>query len=237
MSADLSRRTLLSRTAAVVGATVLASFSGNVLPAHAAATLGEAQVPGGTATGRPSLNGWETENSADDGGDIWTRPVSGTPLDGVQVRMGDIETVLVHVVQRFHYEIDPLRRDDVVGWRRPGTIRNELAESNLASGTAVQIRPGFYPSGQRGGFFSNQLVIVRDILADLEGVVRWGGDDKWPDEALFYIDTAPEDGRLTRVADKLRTWAATPGKGAGASADPFQPDRRRAAQRLARRQA
>jgi hypothetical protein len=237
VSADLSRRTLLSRTAAVAGATVLASFTGNVLPAHAAARPAEAQVPGGTVTGRPSLNGWETEKSADDGGNIWTRPVPGTPLDGVQVRMGDIETVLVHVVQRFHYEVDPLRRDDVVGWRHPATIRNELAESNLASGTAVQIRPGFYPSGQRGGFFSNQLVIVRDILADLEGVVRWGGDDKWPDEALFYIDAPPEDGHLTRVADKLRTWAVTPGKGAGASADPFQRDRRRAAQRLARRQA
>ncbi|WP_393083496.1 hypothetical protein [Streptomyces sp. LN704] len=84
-----SRRTLLSRTAAVVGATVLASSTGNVLPAHAAARPDGAQVPGGTVTGRPSLNGWETGKSTDDGGNIWTRRVPGTPLDGVQVRMGD----------------------------------------------------------------------------------------------------------------------------------------------------
>lgn len=83
-----SRRTLLSRTA-VVGATVLASSTGNVLPAHAAARPDGAQVPGGTVTGRPSLNGWETGKSTDDGGNIWTRRVPGTPLDGVQVRMGD----------------------------------------------------------------------------------------------------------------------------------------------------
>lgn len=142
MSADLSRRTLLSRTAAVAGATVLASFTGNVLPAHAEARPGEAQVPGRTVTGRPSLNGWETEKSADDGGNIWTRPVPGTPLDGVQVRMGDIETVLVHVVQRFHYEVDPLRRDDVAGatpersgtsWPSPTSPRGRQSRSAQAS--------------------------------------------------------------------------------------------------------
>lgn len=188
-------------------------------------------------TGKPSKNGWEMEKVADDGGTIWTRPLPGTPLDGVQVRLGDIETVLIHVVRRFHYEIDELRRGDVVGWRHPSKVRKGLAESNLASGTAVRIRPGFYPSGQRGGFFPSQLVIVRDILADCEGVVRWGGDDRKPDEALFYIDVKPHDHRLAKVAGKIQGWTATPGEGAGSGVDPFQPKRRRAADRLARQQA
>jgi len=241
VSADISRRTLLSRTAAVAGGTALASLAGGTLlaPSAQAATPPAVggPVPSPVTTGQPSLNGWEMEKAADDGGSIWTRPVLGTPLDGVQVRMGDAETVLVHVIQRFHYEIDTLRRGDVVGWRHPAKVRKGLAESNLASGTAVHIRPDFYPSGQRGGYFPNQLVIVRDILADLEGVVRWGGDDRKPDEALFYIAVKPGNGRLLKVANKLRGWAATPGEGAGASADPFAPARRRAAERLARLQA
>ncbi|MEU5084257.1 MULTISPECIES: hypothetical protein [Streptomyces] len=241
MSAGISRRTLLSRTAAVAGGAALASLAGNTLLAPSA----QAAVPPMTdgpardrvTTGEPSLNGWEMEKSADDGGNVWTRPVLGTPLDGVQIRMGDVETVLVHTIQRFHYEIDTLRPGDVGGWQHPAKIRKGLAESNLASGTAIQIRPGFYPSGQRGGYFPNQLVIVRDILADLEGVVRWGGDDKKADEALFYITVKPGNGHLVKVADKLRGWAATPGEGAGSTTDPFAPKRRRAAERLARLQA
>ncbi|MGC9540906.1 hypothetical protein [Streptomyces sp. UG1] len=238
MSAEISRRVLLARTTAVVGGTALASLVGTPLsasPAHATPSDDSDSAP--VTTGRPSLNGWEMENSADDGGEVWTRPVLGTPLDGVQIRMGDVETVLVHVVQRFHYEVDQLRRGDVESWRSPSKVRKGLAESNLASGTAVQIRPGFYPSGQHGGFFPNQLVIVRDILADCEGVVRWGGDDKKPDEALFYIDVPPGDERLVRVANKIRRWVATPGEGAGAAVDPFQRKRRQAAEQLARQQS
>ncbi|MGW1718865.1 hypothetical protein [Streptomyces sp. NPDC002156] len=239
MSADISRRILLTRATAVAGGTALASLAGNTLlapPARAATAPGDSdQDP--VSTGRPSLNGWEMEKAADEGGAIWTRPVLGTPLDGVQIRMSDVETVLVHVVQRFHYEVDELRRGDVIGWRHPGSVRKGLAESNLASGTAVQIRPGFYPSGQKGGYFPNQLVIVRDILADCEGVVRWGGDDTKPDEALFYIDVKPGNAQLTQVANKFRVWVATPGVGAGASADPFQPKRRQAAEQLARQQS
>lgn len=51
------------------------------------------------------------------------------------------------MIGRFHYEIDELRKGDVVGWRSPGTVRKGLPEGNQASGTAVRIRH----AGQRGG--------------------------------------------------------------------------------------
>ncbi|MFJ8440060.1 hypothetical protein [Kitasatospora griseola] len=73
-------------------------------------------------------------------------------------------------------------------------MRRNLAESNQSSGTAVQIRPGSYPSGVRGGFYPLEVLTIRDILADCEGVVRWGGDDRVPDESLFYVDVAPTTG-------------------------------------------
>ncbi|MCX4858163.1 hypothetical protein [Streptomyces canus] len=53
----------------------------------------------------------------------------------------------------FHCDIDELRRGDVVGRRHSDKVREGLADSNLAAGTAVGIRPGFYPSGQRNEFF------------------------------------------------------------------------------------
>ena len=54
-----------------------------------------------------------TNTGPDAGGTVWTRPVPGTGFD-VQVSIGDAEVILVHVIRRFHYEIDTLRPGDVV---------------------------------------------------------------------------------------------------------------------------
>ncbi|MFD8205348.1 hypothetical protein ACFV2S_02875 [Streptomyces sp. NPDC059695] len=246
MTVDINRRTLLRR-AAFVAAGVAASQALS-LPAFAAGStpdphkiregIRKAQERNKRVlTGTPSKNGWEMEKTADDRGHIYTRPVPGTPLDGVRMRMAEVETVLVHVITRFHYEIDALRAGEVVGWREPGSVRKGLAESNLASGTAVQIRPGSYPSGARGGFFPLEELVIRDILADCDGVVRWGGDDARPDESLFSIDVPPGDDRLTRAAAKIRGWNHTPGKGSGVLVDPLQAHRRASAERLATQQS
>ncbi|QCX77885.1 hypothetical protein C9F11_21265 [Streptomyces sp. YIM 121038] len=246
----LSRRTVLARTAVITGAAVAASFPGSQWlssPAYAAGTdptpkmvreaVRRAEARNRRVmTGKPSRNGWEMERVADDGGNIYTCPVPGTPLTDVQVRMGDVEVVLVHVIRRFHYEIDELRKGDVVGWRSPGSVRKGMPESNQASGTAVQIRPGSYPSGTNGGFFSSQRIVLRDILAELDGIVRWGGDDTKPDEALFYIQVPPGDKRLAVTAAKLRGWHDRPGAGAGSPVDVFNSKRRIAAEKLEQRQ-
>ncbi|AVZ72883.1 hypothetical protein SLUN_12465 [Streptomyces lunaelactis] len=246
----ISRRTVLARTAVITGAAIAASLPASQFlssPAYAAGkdpipkevreAVGRAQARNRRVlTGKPSRNGWEMEKVADDGGNIYTRPVPGTPLAGVQVRMGDAETVLVHVIRRFHYEIDELRKGGVVGWRSPGTVRKGLPESNQASGTAVQIQPGHYPAGTRGGFYPQQQVVIRDILAELDGVVRWGGDDSKPDEALFYVDVPPGDATLAKKAAQLRNWQDEPDKGAGTPVDVLARERRNAAKSLERRQ-
>ncbi|WP_329053206.1 hypothetical protein OG873_27770 [Streptomyces violaceus] len=247
MTTDLSRRSALRRAAfiaagAALGSSLLSSPARAASPGPDPDKVREAvrkaqERDKRLLTGVPSTNGWEMERTADDRGHIYTRPVPGIPLDGVQIRMGDVETVLVHVIRRFHYEIDELRRGDVTGWRRPSAVRKGLAESNQASGTAVQIRPGYYPSGVQGGFFPQQTVVIRDILAECDGVVRWGGDDKHPDEALFYLDVEPGDSRLAATAAKIKGWEWAPGKGAGSGADPLQPSRKRSAERLARQQS
>jgi hypothetical protein len=235
---------VLTRTAVITGAAIAASLPASQFLASPAYAAGKdpSPVPGTNPlsgkvreavrkaearnrrvmTGKPSRNGWEMERVADDGGNIFTRPVPGTPLTGttgIAVRMGDVETVLVHVVRRFHYEIDELRKGDVVGWRSPGKVSKGLAESNQASGTAVQIRPGSYPAGARGGFFPQQRLVIEDILTELGGVVRWGGHDHKPDESLFYITVSPNDRRLTTTANRIRRWNETPGRGAGMLAD------------------
>lgn len=229
----MTRRDVVRHTAVLGTATLMGGGSVLALPAGAAA----AGRPGpGDAPKRPtSPNGWELEEKANDVSTVWTRPVPGTGLD-VDVRIGDVETVLVHVVRRFHYEIDELRKGDLGGWRAPARVKLTRAEGNQASGTAVAIRPGSYPPGAEGGFYSPQLMVIRDILAECDGVVRWGGDDDRPYEALFSIDVPPGDKRLTDLVARLRNWADEPGAGPGTRVDVADAKRRAAATALERRQ-
>ncbi|AWT47716.1 hypothetical protein DMT42_21385 [Streptomyces actuosus] len=181
-------------------------------------------------TGRPSANGWQMQKAVDADGDIVTTSVPGTGLT-VALRMGDTATLLVHVARRFHYEVDALgtggEPNSLEGWVAPSAVRDSRRpESNQASGTAVVIRPGSYPVGVRDCFTEGQRLVFRDILADTEGVVRWGGDDRRPYEGLFYLDVPPGDARLARVAAKIRRWNEVPGAGAGLVPDVTEPARR-----------
>ncbi|MEW1694240.1 MULTISPECIES: hypothetical protein [unclassified Streptomyces] len=185
-------------------------------------------------TDRPSANGWEMQKVTDEDGDIVTTSVPGTGLS-VPLRSGDAGTLLVHVVRRFHYEIDALGRDEpgaLVGWVAPSSVRDgRRPESNQASGTAVVVRPGSYPPGVRGSFTAAQERTLRDVLADAQGLVRWGGDGRRPYEGLFHLAVRPGDSRLERVAATIRAWDGTPGAGAGTLPDVTAPARLRRAAR------
>ncbi|WP_372409242.1 hypothetical protein [Streptomyces luteireticuli] len=214
------------RSATAIG---IAATVGSLMPGTASAASKKApkKAPKKLPT---SANGWPIEKKTNDVSTVWTRPVAGTGLM-VDVRIGDVEAILVHVIRRFHYEIEEIQRVDLAGWREIGKLHKSLPESNLASGTAVQIRPG---ASAKGGLFPPQELVLRDVLADCGGVVRWGGDDSNVNESLFYISTGPDDERVRQVADKIRGWDATPGEGAGAEVNVLSPSRRSRADSLAR---
>jgi hypothetical protein len=151
------------------------------------------------------------------------KPAGATPhvVEGsnatVALLPGATVAVLLHVARRFHYEISPLRAGDLV---------------SDPSGTALTILPKRFPTGACGGLFPYEEAILRDILADCQGVVRWGGDDRErPREGHFSIDA--NNSAVTRVAERF----TSAGTAAGALPDPFQANRRAAATQLAQRQA
>jgi hypothetical protein len=223
----VSRRTLV-KTAGVITA---AAAVGSITPS--AATAAPANLPVSVQKKAPtSANGWPLEKQANHVSTVWTRSVSGTGLE-VDIRIGDVEAILLHVVRRYHYEVEQLPRVDLAGWQRIDGLKKDEPESNLASGTAVRIRPG---AGASGSLFPLQVLTVRDILADCEGVVRWGGDDDPVDESLFYIDRGPDDVSVRELADRLRLAEVTPGEGAGVTADVLAPSRRDRAKRLVKEQ-
>ncbi|WP_260328173.1 M15 family metallopeptidase [Streptomyces sp. Ag109_O5-1] len=147
----------------------------------------------------------------------------------VPLLKGDVATVLLHVARRFSYEIDMLRPGDVQGHTGHRTVGAGF-ESNHLSGTAIAIRPLFYPLGaQRGtGLSDLEKIVVADILADCQGVIAWGGNAKPVKESHFQIDVRPGDPGLARLARRIRGEDTVPGSGAG-SIDPFLPDRRKKA--------
>nr|WP_042194603.1 hypothetical protein [Kibdelosporangium sp. MJ126-NF4]CEL21429.1 Phage endolysin [Kibdelosporangium sp. MJ126-NF4]CTQ96004.1 Phage endolysin [Kibdelosporangium sp. MJ126-NF4] len=148
---------------------------------------------------------WSTElavaSAAPADGQIAEHLVEGSSA-AVALRTGAVATVLLYVARRFHYEIAPLKAGDITGF---GTTRAVTAryEANYASGTAIAVLPGMYPTGARGCLFPHEVAVVRDILAECEGTVRWAGDEPTPKEGHFQIAVAPGGAALRRVAEKL----------------------------------
>ncbi|UGY92608.1 hypothetical protein [Streptomyces gobiensis] len=135
------------------------------------------------------------------------------------------------MAQRFLYEIDAnVEQNEITGHTADRAIAAPY-ESNYLSGTAIAIRPLHYPIGAKDGFFPEEHLIIRDILADLDGVVRWGSDLSPVKESHFHIDVPPGDSRLKKVAAKLEVWDHTPGRGAG-TIDAVAPSRRKTARKL-----
>ncbi|MEU4263716.1 hypothetical protein ACYCCF_19590 [Streptomyces argenteolus] len=179
--------------------------------------------------GAKSANGWPVLEEAE----LFRIEGSGR---SVRLADGDAAVILLHVARRFHYEIDQLRDGDVTGH---STTRNAIQnyESNYLSGTALAIRPLAYPVGVKGGLYPHELVVVRDILAELDGVVRWGGDLTTPKESHFELAYAPGHPKVKGVARTIRGWDAGPGSAGAGTVDAFDPKRRSKARAFARRAA
>ncbi|MFI7133935.1 hypothetical protein ACIBQ1_50235 [Nonomuraea sp. NPDC050153] len=222
------RRFITAATGA--GALMLAT---NVSPPLAAATAARGDPDRWEWKGDVSANGWPVD------GEISVHAVDGS-LAAAALRDGAAATVLLHVLRRWHYEIGPVDTEEGGGLTAHTTDRTVAAdfESNQLSGTAVAVYPTAYPLKGTEGLRPYQEVIVRDILLDCAGTVRWGGDLTPVKISHFHIDVPPGSKKLAQVAERLHTgWHTAVPPLAGAAADPATPERRARARRLERQQA
>ncbi|KQX81288.1 MULTISPECIES: hypothetical protein [Streptomyces] len=214
--------------AALGATTALAALPGT---AYAAPGAPSAEgTPGSRRwSGAKSANGWPVLEEAE----LFRIEGSGR---SVRLAGGDAAVILLHVARRFHYEIDQLRDGDVTGH---STTRGAIQdyESNYLSGTALAIRPLAYPVGAKGGLYPHELVVVRDILAELDGVVGWGGDLPTPKESHFELAYGPGHPKVKGVARTIRAWQAGPGSAGAGAVDAFDPERRSRSRAFARRTA
>lgn len=120
------------------------------------------------------------------------------------VKQGDVATVFRYLVEQFHARVErvdlPGEKDEWGYYYRVN--RNAGNLSCHASGTAIDINATRHPNGRAGTFTSAQVRQIRQILSELNGVVRWGGDfRRTKDEMHFEIIGTPAE--VAAAARKL----------------------------------
>ncbi|GAB3069134.1 hypothetical protein GCM10027215_02940 [Nocardioides zeae] len=193
----LSRRTVSLVGAGLAAASGGALTLGAIAPAASGAMLPPAQL---VAEPKLSANGWPVAD-ATNSTYVWSRPLPGVG-GAVDIAPGEVEDILRRLVLRFHYEVLELVEGDVLGWA-PESELTGGSENNRMSGTAVQVLPGHYPAGVRGLMFEREMSAVRQIVDELRGVVRWGGDTPGGSLGYFEIARPPGDPQLTVLAGDI----------------------------------
>lgn len=141
-----------------------------------------------------SQNGWGVHTSAPAGKLQW---ITG------RTRPGDVQTVLDYLCRRFNSEVEKIIVGHSWGWAYRPIRGSSSGYSNHASGTAIDLNAPAHPLGVSGTFTTKQRQRVHQILGDLDGAIRWGGDYSGrKDEMHFEVNTTAA--RLAAVAKKIR---------------------------------
>ena len=138
-----------------------------------------------------SYNGWTASRNPADFGGLTKLVVAGEEF-APGVRAGDVATVFQYFWTQFHARVEPLvkadwHQADDWGYSYRPNVNNPSQLSCHASATATDGNATRHPNGKRGTFTTHQVSEIRAILAELKGVVRWGGDFPTPDEMHFEI--------------------------------------------------
>lgn len=125
------------------------------------------------------------------------------------VHKGPIGQVLFYVASQLDHRVEHGRQ----GWCWGYAYRPSKNDVNLischASGTAFDWNAPNHPNGKPGTFSAAQVKEIRAILAEVDGLVHWGGDG-WGkgstvDEMHFEVAEGVTVEQLTATAKKLST--------------------------------
>lgn len=125
-----------------------------------------------------SQNGWP----------VVTDPNTLTPLSWVtgRVRSGAVHAVFNELCRRFNAEVENITKAHSWGWAYRPVRGASGGYSNHASGTAIDLNAPRHPLGAGGTFTPHQANVIRGILKDLGGVIRWGGDYQNRADAMHF---------------------------------------------------
>lgn len=181
-----TRPALISRRTAVRGVAAIVAAAGLGVAAAAPALAATSQ------------NGWSAAKDTP----IATLTV-GAASFAPGVRKGDVHTILGYVAKRFNSEVEKLVKGTCWGFAYRD-ISGSTDLSNHASGTAIDCNAPQHPLGKAGTFSAAQVKAIHKIIADCNGVVRWGGDyNGRKDEMHFEINVAPGNAKIAALVKKI----------------------------------
>jgi len=166
-----------------------------------------------------SYNGFKASpNPADFGGlDNSYVPGSGAKL-APGVRAGDVATVLFYVAGQLDARVedgDLYPQGDEWGYSYRPSKNSAALLSCHSSATAFDWNATRHPNGKRGTFTAAQVAEIRNILAEVDALVYWGGD-AWgngtPDEMHFEIAEGVTLEQLAETAAKIKAGLPKPPK-------------------------
>ncbi|MFD1044780.1 M15 family metallopeptidase, partial [Kibdelosporangium lantanae] len=147
-----------------------------------------------------SQNGWPASPNPGSIG-IASFSVAGIPFPG-GVKAGDVATVLGYVADQFHNRVERLVSPGCWGYNYR-TISGSTQTSNHGSGTAIDLNAPKHPLGVRGTFSGAQVAEIHRILAEVDNVIRWGGDYSGRVDEM-HMEVNADAGRVATVAARIR---------------------------------
>jgi len=177
---------IISRRSAVCGAAAILAAAGFGVVAAAPALAATSQ------------NGWPAAKDTP-----LQKLTVGAASFAPGVRKGDVHTILGYVARRFNSEVEKLVKDTCWGFAYRD-ISGSTDLSNHASGTAIDCNAPQHPLGKAGTFSAAQVKAIHKIIADCNGVVRWGGDyNGRKDEMHFEINVPPGNAKIAALVKKI----------------------------------
>ena len=118
------------------------------------------------------------------------------------VRAGDVETVLGYVAQAFNDRVERLYAPGCWGYAFRKN-RNANNYSCHASATAIDVNAPSHPNGKANTFNFLQVQTIKQILSEVGGVVRWGGDFSGKKDEMHF-EIVASSRAVAKVAARLR---------------------------------
>jgi hypothetical protein len=157
-----------------------------------------------------SYNGWPASPDPEGLGVDRSFAVAGIAFPG-GVLGGDVAVVLEYVATQLHQHVEPLHDGWCWGYNYRANVNDPESLSCHASATAIDVNAPDHPNGVWDSYNPDQVAFIQSLIAELEGVVTWGGG--WADDMHWEISATPA--AVKAVADRLR---------AGGPGGPGQPD-------------
>jgi len=157
-----------------------------------------------------SYNGWPANSDPAAIGVDKGFDVNGVTFPG-GMKAGDASTVLGYVFRALDDRVEEAVPGWCWGWMYKANTNNPSQLSNHASATAGDYNAPYHPNGgaQYEGWSSAEVAEVRKILAEVQGVIRWGADYTGTKDSMHF-EVNCDAATLSRVAATLTTTTPTP---------------------------